>query len=129
MEERIEIGCYTNMSKRKGISSVSKYLEEAIKRNCKAIGISDYNSVQSFLKAEKYIEKNQIKDLKILYGLKTKFVKDDNFDESYDIAILVKEQKGLKNLYTLLSKAFTNHFYMVVMEKTVKFINTSMKIT
>ena len=108
MEERIEIGCYTNMSKREGISSVSKYLEEAIKRNCKAIGISDYNSVQSFLEAEKYIEKNKIKDLKILYGLKTKFVKDDNFDKSYDIAILVKEQKGLKNLYTLLSKAFTN---------------------
>lgn len=107
-KERIELGCCTKMSEMKGINTISEYIHKAIERKWKAIGIMDFNSTQSFLEAEEYIKENNIKDLKILYGLKTKFVKEENIKNTYNIAILVKHQKGLKNLYTLLSKAFAN---------------------
>jgi len=109
-KERIELGCYTKMSEMKGINSVSEYIEEAKLRNWKAIGITDLNSTQSFYEAQKYIMKNDIKDLKIIYEEKTKFIDDiNNKTEIYNIVILVKQQSGLKNLYELLSKAFANN--------------------
>ncbi len=106
MDERIEIGCCTKMSEMKGINSASEYIAEAVKRNWKAIGISDFNNTQSFIEAEEYINKNNIKNLKVLYSIKTKFI--DETKNIYDIVILIKEQKGLKNLNILLSKALMN---------------------
>ena len=35
-KERVEIGCYTNMSEMKGISSVKEYIDEAKKRGWRA---------------------------------------------------------------------------------------------
>lgn len=104
-KERVEIGCYTKMSEMLGISSVKEYIDEAINRNWCAIGITDLDSTQSFIEAQEYIEKNQIKNLKLIYGVKTRFIDDNSKDENEinEIIILVKEQKGLKNLYTLLS--------------------------
>lgn len=107
-KERVEIGCYTNMSEMKGISTVKEYINEAKKRGWKAIGITDENSTQAFLEAQEYIEWLEENQLKIIYGVKVKFIDDVNLNEINDITILVKEQKGLKNLYTILSDAFCN---------------------
>lgn len=110
--ERIELACYTKMSEMKGINTASEYIEEAIKRGWKGIGIADFDSTQSFIEAEEYIRKKEIKNFKIVYGLKMKFIEDKEKSKpeakAYNIMILVKEQEGLKNLYTLLSKAFEN---------------------
>ncbi len=108
--ERIELGCSTKMSQMKGINTAEEYIEEAIKRGWKGIGIADVDSVQSFIEVEKYIRTKEIENFKIVYGLKMKFIEDEEKDEpeakAYNIIILVKEQKGLKNLYTLLTRAF-----------------------
>ena len=112
-KERIEIGCYTKMSEMKGINSVTEYIDEAIKREWRAIGINDFNSTQSFYTAEKYIIENKIKNLKIIYGVKTKFSNDEDLKNSYDITILVKEQVGLKNLYKIVSKTLTNSEHVI----------------
>lgn len=107
-KERVEIGCYTKMSELKGISSVKEYIDEANKRGWKAIGISDINSVQAFIEAQEYLEKDEENKLKIIYGVKARFIDDENLNDINDITILVKEQKGLKNLYSILSNAFSN---------------------
>lgn len=111
--DKIELGCHTKMSEIYGIESVENYIDEAIKRGCTSLGITDINSVQSFIPAQKYIEKINKKDFKILYGLRTKFIEDEYAKEkcekdAYDIVIYVKEQKGLKKLYNILSLANTN---------------------
>ena len=108
IKERVEIGCYTKMSEMKGISSVKEYIDEAKKRGWKAIGISDINSVQAFVEAQEYLERDEENQLKIIYGVKARFIDDENLNEINNIIILVKEQKGLKNLYTILSNAFSN---------------------
>lgn len=109
-KERVEIGCYTKMSEMKGISSVREYIDEAKKRGWKAIGITDITSTQAFIEAQEYIQKDETNQLKIIYGVKARFIDDEKIEENgiNDITILVKEQKGLKNLYTILSKAFSN---------------------
>lgn len=101
-QERVEIGCYTKMSELKGIASVKEYIEEAMQRGWKAIGIADNNSTQSFIEAQEYMERKEIKNLKILFGTRVQV-------EENNILIIVKQQKGLKNLYTLLSQKLTGN--------------------
>lgn len=112
-DERIELSCHTKMSEMYGINEIEEYIDEAIKRGYKGLGITDIESIQSFIKAQRYLEKKEIKDFKIIYGVQVKFAYDEVMNEQgesevFDISIYVKEQKGLKNLYTLISKAYTN---------------------
>lgn len=110
-KERIELGCHTKMSEIYGLNTVEEYIDEAIARGDKAIGITDINSVQSFIEAQHHLDTIENRDFKVIYGLRIRFVDDKEINEKsevYDIAIYVKEQVGLKNIYTLLSKAYTN---------------------
>lgn len=110
-KERIELGCHTKMSEIYGLNTIGEYIDEAIARGNKAIGITDINSVQSFIEAQHYLDTLENREFKVIYGLRARFVDDKEMNEKseiYDIVIYVKEQVGLKNLYTLLSKAYTN---------------------
>ena len=113
-KERIELGCHTNMSEMYGLDTVEDYIDEAINRGCKAVGITDINTVQSFIPAQEHLGKLDKEDFKILYGVRTKFIEDEyqnekNKNDAYDIVVYVKEQKGLKNLYNILSLANTQN--------------------
>ena len=112
--ERIELGCYTNMSEMYGLDTVEDYIDEAINRGCKAVGITDINTVQSFIPAQEHLGKLDKENFKILYGVRTKFIEDEyqnekNKNDAYDIVVYVKEQKGIKNLYNILSLANTQN--------------------
>ena len=113
-KERIELGCHTKMSEVYGLDNVEDYIDEAINRGYKAIGITDINTVQNFIPAQEHLEKLDKEDFKILYGVRAKFIEDKyqnekNKNDAYDIVIYVKEQKGLKNLYNILSLANTQN--------------------
>ena len=112
--ERIELGCYTNMSEMYGLDTVEDYIDEAINRGCKTVGITDINTVQSFIPAQEHLGKLDKENFKILYGVRTKFIEDEyqnekNKNDAYDIVVYVKEQKGIKNLYNILSLANTQN--------------------
>ena len=112
--KRVELGCHTKMSEMYGLDNVEDYIDEAINRGYKAIGITDINTVQNFIPAQEHLEKLDKEDFKILYGVRAKFIEDKyqnekNKNDAYDIVIYVKEQKGLKNLYNILSLANTQN--------------------
>jgi DNA polymerase III alpha subunit (gram-positive type) len=107
-KERVELCCHTKMSKLQGINDAKEYIEEAIKRGYKSIAITDTNSTQGFFNAEKYLKLYASKpDFKIIYGTEMHFI-SETYNKLYTIYIYVKEQKGLKNLYKLISKAYKN---------------------
>lgn len=106
MENRVELCCHTKMSKLQGINEVEEYIEEAIKRGNKAIAITDTDSTQAFFKTNEYLKNNnKNKDFKVIYGTQMHFKDEHNI---YTIYIYVKEQRGLNNLYKLISKAYKN---------------------
>lgn len=109
MENRVELCCHTKMSTLQGINSAREYVEEAINRGYKAIAITDTDSTQSFFDADEYLRLyTNNRDFKIIYGSEMHFKISENTDKLYSIYIYVKEQKGLKNLYELISKAYRN---------------------
>lgn len=109
MKNRVELCCHTKMSKLYGINSAEEYIEEAIKRGYKQIAITDKDSTQAFFEANEYLKcHTDNKDFKIIYGIEMKFKENKNSENSNTIYIYVKEQKGLKNLYKLVSKSYRN---------------------
>ena len=109
MENRVELCCHTKMSKLQGINDAKEYIEEAIKRGYKSIAITDTDSTQAFFEAYEYLKLyTSNKDFKVIYGTEMHFKAEKNDENIYTIYIYVKEQKGLKNLYKLLSKAYKN---------------------
>jgi len=107
--ERVELCCHTNMSRLQGIDTVKDYIDEAIKRGYKQIAITDKDSTQSFIKANSYLNLyHRNEDFKIIYGSELTFKNEKKSNQCYSIFIYVKEQKGLKNLYKLVSFAYRN---------------------
>ena len=74
------------------------------------IGCYNLNSIQCFSEAQEYLKIDEEHELKIIYGVKAKFIDNGRAEENdiNDIIILVKEQKGLKNLYNIVSNALAN---------------------
>ena len=109
MKNRVELCCHTKMSSLQGINDVSEYIAEAINRGYKSIAITDVDSTQGFFEAYDYLKnKTNNKDFKIIYGSEMHFKVSKNSDKVYTIYIYIKEQKGLKNLYKLISMAYRN---------------------
>ncbi len=107
MNNRVELCCHTGMSRLQGFNNAREYIEEAIKRGDNGIAITDKNSSQAFFDADNYIKKyTENKDFKIIYGTEMDFKENENTDKKYSIYIYVKEQKGLKNLYRIISESY-----------------------
>lgn len=117
-KQRVELGCHTNMSQMKGISSASEYVQEAIKRNWKAIGIADFDSIQGLIEAEKYFRDC---DIKIVHGiyLSVSDIEENKKWNSYKVLLIAKNNEGLKNINKLLTISNFNE-YNSILEKDLK---------
>ena len=88
---RVELKLHTTMSESTSVITSEIAVKEAVSHGMKAIAVTDRNSVQSFHELARCREKYG-KNLKIIYGA-----------ELLNATVLVKNQKGLKPLYKLIS--------------------------
>ena len=76
-EKRIELHVHTKLSEMDGVSSITEYIDAALRFNHEAIAITDHAVVQDFPKAQRYIEKinkGRDKPFKMLYGVEMNMV-------------------------------------------------------
>ena len=119
--ERVELNLHTNMSKKDGITDIEDYIRQAKQFDMKALAITDNVVVQAFPEAQRYLEKTNDNDFKVLYGMEAYFVPTNDIkDTTYHISILVKNKIGLKNLYKLVSISNLDYFYnKPILPKTI----------
>lgn len=105
MNKRVELGVHTNMSVLDGINEAGDYINEALRDWQPAIAITDRGSVQSFPRAYRIIK--QSGGIKLIYGTEIYYKNDFG---TFPFYILAKNKAGLKELYKIISDAYTVNF-------------------
>ncbi len=123
--KRVELHMHSNMSMMDAMTDAGKLVSRAAKWGHKAVAITDHGVLQGYPAA---FSAAQSTGIKVIYGVEGYIYDDTRPDhpstwediqeamkakrESYHhIIILAKNNVGLKNLYGLVSRAHTEHFY------------------
>ncbi|GHU80229.1 hypothetical protein FACS1894191_5000 [Clostridia bacterium] len=107
--KRVELHLHTKMSAMDAVTDVAEAVHRAIEWGHPAIAITDHGVVQSFPDAMTAAGDK----IKILYGMMASLINDTDASsrrKPYHIMIFAKNQTGLKNLYTLVSKSHLEHY-------------------
>lgn len=117
-DKRVELHCHTNMSFKDGVATADEIIWQAFKFGHKAIAITDHGSVRVYPEIANAVKriKKEGGNIKPIYGVELYFVNDVDNDISNltqkeiisrktHLIVLVKNQKGLKNLYKMMSEA------------------------
>lgn len=116
--KRVELHMHTQMSQMDGMSSATDLIKRAASWGMKSIAITDHGVVQAFPEANHAASDFGIK---VIYGVEAYFVPDEDYEElqgegwrkskAYHAIILVKNYKGLRNLYELISISHLNYYH------------------
>lgn len=106
--ERVELNLHTDMTKMKGFIEVKDYIKKALEYGITSIAITDYENVQAFPKVQNYLDRFNYDKVKVIYGLEANLKISEGF--IYKAIILTKNQKGLKNLYKLVSYSYLKYY-------------------
>lgn len=107
--KRIELHLHTKMSALDGVVDVQDAIKTAAHFGHPAIAITDHGVVQAFPEA---YEAGKKYGVKIIYGAEG-YLFDGEQEKAryYHIVILAKNQKGLENLYRLITLSHLEYFY------------------
>lgn len=98
-QERVELNLHTTVSDDTSVITPREAIETAVKLGYRAVAVTNLNSVQDFPELED-CQRRYGNNLKIIYGAKVHYLKDDT---EYGISLLAKNQEGLRGLYRILS--------------------------
>ena len=99
MTERVELHLHTTASDDISVITPKDLIKTAVQMGHKAVAVTCLNSVQDFPELES-CQCKYGKDIKIIYGAEVYYLKNDTV---YGIALLAKNEEGLKGLYRVLS--------------------------
>ncbi len=100
-EKRVELHVHTKMTALEGVSELKMLVARAAKFGHRAIAVTDTGVVQAFHEAE-WAVKRVDTPIKLLYGMEA-IIRDAETGVRSRAVLLAKTQKGLKNLYKLVS--------------------------
>ncbi|HHY20246.1 MAG TPA: PHP domain-containing protein, partial [Firmicutes bacterium] len=107
--KRVELHLHTKMSSLDAVINPVDAINMAKQMGHSAIAITDHGVVQAFPEAMQAAKKAGIK---VLYGVEGYLCESEEKESpSYHIILLAKNQKGMFNLYKLISLSHLNYFY------------------
>ena len=108
-KKRIELHLHSKMSAMDGTLEITEAIKLAADWGHKAIAITDHGVVQGFPEAHMAGKRAGIK---VIYGMEGYLVDEDDLrGPSYHIVLLARNQRGLRNLYKLVSLSHLKYFY------------------
>lgn len=106
--ERVELNLHTDMS---GFIEIKDYIKKTLEYGMTSFAITDYENVQAFQEVhflQNYLERFNYDKVKVIYGLEANLKVNEGF--IYKAIFLAKNQKGLKNLYKLVSYSYLKYY-------------------
>ena len=110
-EKRVELHLHTKMSQMDSVLDLDKAIKRAKDWGHPAIAVTDHGVVQAFPMASSLGKRHGVK---IIYGLEGYLVEGPEDKSSpRHIVLLVKDRKGLRHLYEIVTESHLKHFYRV----------------
>ncbi|MGI6143104.1 MAG: PolC-type DNA polymerase III [bacterium] len=110
-EKRVELHLHTQMSALDATVRLDELFATLNRWGHKAVAITDHGVIQAFPEAYTLGKRHGIK---VLYGVEGYLVnKGQERGKAFHIILLAKNQKGLQDLYRLVSLSHLEHFYRV----------------
>lgn len=113
MKKRIELCCHTHFSKGESIIFSSQLSEIMDEKGLMGIAITDFGDINAWYETYMCMRDDIENGFKLIYGIELFVIDDVHTDSenpvSFYVTVLVKDKKGRKNLFELLSLEVTKY--------------------
>ena len=127
-KERVELRAATIMSINESLVTECSLIKQAHEFGMPAIAITDWENTVAFPEAYYCAKDAAENEIKVIYGMRAELVlatfaefddaPDKTVFDTFPVTLLVKNKKGMQNLYRLLEKIDFCRYYMIATDHT-----------